>query len=87
MAAHGFLSNRLFDAVAAGARVVSDPATGLANVFGSSVVEYQSPEHLAEIVADPDSFFPDSTAESERIRREHSFTARARYLIEQANRD
>jgi O-antigen biosynthesis protein len=87
MAAHGFLSNRLFDAVAAGARVVSDPATGLASVFGSSVVEYQSPEHLAQIVADPDSCFPDSTAERERIRHEHSFTARARYLIEQANRD
>ncbi len=87
MAANGFLSNRLFDAVAAGARVVSDPATGLASVFGSSVVEYQSPEHLAQIVADPDSFFPDSTAERERIRREHSFTARARYLIEQAQSD
>jgi len=89
MAANGFLSNRLFDAVAAGARVVSDPASGLAQVFGSSVVEYQSPEHLAQIVADPDSFFPDSTspdskADRDRIRREHSFTARARYLIEQA---
>lgn len=91
MAANGFLSNRLFDAVAAGARVVSDPATGLAKVFGSSVVEYQSPEHLAEIVANPDSFFTDSlslesTADRERIRREYSFEARARYLIEQANR-
>lgn len=87
MAANGFLSNRLFDAVAAGARVVSDPAMGLAKVFGSSVVEYQSPEHLAEIVANPDSYFPDSTTDRERIRQEHSFAARARYLIEQANRD
>ncbi|MDA3022283.1 MAG: glycosyltransferase [Actinomycetota bacterium] len=87
MAVNGFLSNRLFDAVAAGARVVSDPAVGLVNVFGSSVVEYQSPEQLAEIVANPDSFFPDCTEDRERIRREHSFAARARYLIAQANGD
>ncbi len=91
MAASGFLSNRLFDAVAAGARVVSDPALGLAEVFGSSVVEYQSPEQLAEIAANPDAFFPDpnsaeARADRDRIRNEHNFRARARYLIEQANR-
>ena len=91
MAARGFLSNRLFDAVSAGARVVSDPALGLAEVFGSSVVEYQSPEQLAEIVANPDAFFPDPNsaeahADRDRIRTEHNFRARARYLIEQANR-
>lgn len=92
MAASGFLSNRLFDAVAAGARVVSDPALGLAGVFGCSVVEYKSPEHLAEIAANPDGFFPDSNsadarADRDQIRNEHNFRARAHYLIEQANRD
>jgi hypothetical protein len=91
MAASGFLSNRLFDAVAAGARVVSDPALGLSEVFGSSVVEYQSPEQLADIAANPDAFFPDpnsaeARADRDRICNEHNFRARARYLIEQANR-
>ena len=88
MAANGFLSNRLFDAVAAGARVVSDPVLGLREVFGDSVVEYQSPEHLTRIVTDPEYFFTSDRIESdrERIRRDHSFTARARYLIAEANR-
>jgi O-antigen biosynthesis protein len=89
MADNGFLSNRLFDAVSAGARVVSDPALGLAEVFGSSVVQYRSPEQLSEIIANPDSFFPveQLAFDQERIRREHSFAVRARTLIQAANDD
>ncbi len=34
MAAEGFLSNRLFDAAACGSRILTDEATGLADVFG-----------------------------------------------------
>src|SRR5262249_13863990 len=34
MAEQGFYSNRLFDAVAAGARVVSDPVAGIPELFG-----------------------------------------------------
>jgi spore maturation protein CgeB len=37
MAAEGFLSNRLFDAAAAGATILSDPALGLEDVFGDLV--------------------------------------------------
>lgn len=81
MAELGFLSNRLFDSVAAGARVVSDPALGLSDVFGSSVVTYQSPEELAEIYRNPDAFFPVDTADAQRIRLEHDFRSRARALI------
>ena len=84
MARHGFLSNRLFDAVSAGARVVSDQTQGLTEVFGSSVVQYESPEHLARIVADPDAYFGDAAADRDRIRAEHSFAARARYLMKEA---
>ncbi len=81
MAELGFLSNRLFDAVAAGARVVSDPALGISEVFGSSVVTYQTCEELAEIIRNPDSFFPSHNADAQRIRTEHDFRARARELI------
>jgi hypothetical protein len=81
MAELGFLSNRLFDSVAAGARVVSDPALGISDVFGSSVVTYRGPEELAEIYRNPDAFFPVDSIDAQRIRTEHDFRARARALI------
>ena len=81
MAELGFLSNRLFDSVAAGARVVSDPALGISDVFGSSVVTYQSPEELAEIYRNPDAFFPVDSVDAQRIRIDHDFRSRARALI------
>ncbi len=44
MAAEGFLSNRLFDAAAAGATILSDPALGLEEVFGDLVATAATPE-------------------------------------------
>ncbi len=81
MAELGFLSNRLFDAVAAGARVVSDPALGINEVFGSSVVTYQNSDELAKIIRNPDAFFPSDDTDAQRIRTECDFRARARTLI------
>ncbi len=88
MAAEGFLSNRLFDAAATGTRIVSDPAAGLGEVFGDVVRTYRSPSELCELIG-PGSAgaFPDRAARLElasRIAREHSFEARARALIAQA---
>lgn len=88
MAADGFLSNRLFDAVASGARVISDQAVGLREVFGDAVIEYSSPDHLRELLlASPDSVFPSTArriANAERIAIEHGFDARASALIKAA---
>lgn len=44
MAAEGFLSNRLFDAAAAGATILSDPALGLEEVFGDLIATAATPE-------------------------------------------
>ena len=85
MAARGFVSNRLFDAVAAGARVVSDHVDGLADLFGGAVQTYDSLDGLAAL-ASPDGrakAFPDDAervALAERVRAEHSFDARATRL-------
>lgn len=88
MAAEGFLSNRLFDAVASGARVLSDDASGLHEVFGDAVVTYADPAELARaLTADRDAVFPDRAARraaAARVAREHSFDARADVLIERA---
>lgn len=87
MAVEGFLSNRLFDACATGTRVLSDPATGLAEVFGDTVRTYADASGLAAMLDDPDTAFP-SRAErldlAARIAREHSFDARAAVLIQRA---
>lgn len=88
MAAQGFLSNRLFDAVACGARVVSDDAVGLAEIFGAGVRTYRTIEELRPLVsADYRGHFPDRRDRLEsaaHVAAEHSFLARADVLIDVA---
>ena len=90
MKASGFISNRLYDVVAAGGRVVSDDVTGIDDIFGGSVRTYREIPELLELVAgDLDDIFPpeaDLARISERVRHEHSFDARARTLLETARR-
>lgn len=52
MAKMGFISNRLFDAGAAGACIVTDPVEGLAEVFGDIIPVYQNKEDLKRVVED-----------------------------------
>lgn len=82
----GFLSNRLFDAVGAGARVITDDIVGLGDVFGKNVQVAESVEDLRALVEAPnrDAIFGDDAyrrAEAERIHAEHSFVARAETLL------
>lgn len=84
MARNGFLSNRLFDAAVAGARVVSDPAPGLEEVFGASVQVYRDLDELADLLR-PDSDrwadLDEIRANAARIGSAHSFRERARVLL------
>jgi Glycosyl transferase family 2/Glycosyl transferases group 1 len=88
MKAHGFLSNRLFDLVACAARIVTDDVVGLADVFGSSVLTYDTPSSMADAVRMLADEGPAEAAEREglslRVRHDHSFDARAARLIEVA---
>lgn len=88
MAQAGFLSNRLFDAVASGARVASDRAVGLEEVFGPSVVMFEDEDHLVRLLERPiDEVFLDRAgrlAQARRVAQEHSFDARAAVLVERA---
>ena len=90
MRADGFVSNRLFDAVASGARVISDEVAGLTELFGPAVQVYETPEDLARLATlpEPDSVFGDDAtrrAASDRVRTDHSFSARAARLVEVAH--
>lgn len=85
----GFLSNRLFDAVASGARVVTDDVAGLREVFGPTVQVARTPAELAALVnaLDRDAVFGSDDVRREwagRIHREHSFAARAQQLLDVA---
>lgn len=84
----GFISNRLFDIVASGGRAVSDDVEGLAEIFGDAVHVFSDSAQLVEdLSGDLDRLFPDAdeiAAISQRVRRDHSFDARARTLLDTA---
>ncbi len=77
----GFVSNRLFDAVACGARVVTDDVGRVDHLFGDRVVVYHSPDELVQAVEKARALpagAPDTVA---RLAQEHSFAARAHELV------
>lgn len=88
MAEGGFIQNRLFDAVAAGCRVITDPVEGVDSLFGGAVQSYESIDQLRYLCSeDGIGEFPSDTeidAIAKRVRQEHSFDARAKKLIEDA---
>ena len=88
MAKHGFLSNRLFDAAASGARVVSDDAVGIKEVFGESVAVYRTQSELAELCSEANRDMWGSQEEISKraiqIGIENSFDQRAKSLVQAA---
>ncbi len=88
MQRNGFISNRLYDVVAAGGRAISDSVTGIGEIFSGAVRTYDSvPELLALLQHDLDDIFPEENelaTIAARIRHEHSFDARARTLLDAA---
>ena len=89
MREEGFISNRLFDAVAAGARVITDDVVGLREVFGKSVQVATGADELEALVRaeNRDDIFgsdQERRAAAAVIAKEHSFDARAAVLLEDA---
>lgn len=88
MAAHGFIANRVFDAVAAGARVVSDDVVGIEETFAGAVQVYRSIDELRRLCGpEGRSRFPSDEEMgriADRVREEHSFDARAQVLLDRA---
>ena len=89
----GFVSNRLFDAVACGARVLSDdlPGVDLDALFEGCVraVAPDDVEAVRRLLADVAESWPDDEHRrrvAQRVRREHGFDARAGQLTALAAR-
>ncbi len=91
MAEAGFLSNRLFDAVASGARVLTDRAVGLEETFGASVVVFRQRRSSRGFARAARSMWCSVMNRSRRsaaarIAEQHSFDQRAGVLIERARK-
>lgn len=86
MKRHGFISNRPYDVLASGGRVISDEVEGIDAEFSGAVVTFESENALVEMLqGDLDALFPsdDELARVGTIVRERdSFDARARTLLE-----
>lgn len=85
----GFISNRIFDVLAAGGRLVTDDVVGLEEVFGDQLAVFASPRELLQILdRDPEEFYPRQVREelSAMVREQHSFDARARRLVDDVRR-
>jgi hypothetical protein len=84
-----FASNRLFDAAACGARILSDRIDGLEEIFSGLVIPFDNEHELARLVQPPYDAFPDDATRREiatRVIAEHSFDRRAETLIDDAVR-
>ena len=88
----GFVSNRTFDVLATGARLLSDDVAGLsdlyADLFDQPVPTWRDPADLRRL-AEPGwrADFPDAAGRlraAERVVAEHSFDARAGQLLDAA---
>lgn len=85
MAKHSLLSNRLFDAGACGAFVITDEVDGLSNVFGDSVVSYKDADDLKQKVAYYLKHEKERNAKAQNLHelvcKEHTFDNRVDTLL------
>ena len=86
----GFVSNRLFDVLACGTPVISDPVPGLAELFGGAVPEYRDIDHLRTLVegvlGDPTAARARAARGREIVLAEHTFDHRADELLRALDR-
>jgi glycosyltransferase involved in cell wall biosynthesis len=86
MRAWGFVSNRLFDVLACGTPVISDPVEGIDELFDGAVLEYRSPGELRalvdEVLSDPVVAHRRAHRGREVVLANHTFDHRARRLLD-----
>ncbi|MFE7506771.1 glycosyltransferase [Promicromonospora sp. NPDC057488] len=86
----GFVSNRVFDVLASGGRLLTDDVEGLDELFRPvwperGLARFTTPEELHAVLAEgSDAWYDDAAlrALSDHVRSEHGFGARAAVLLE-----
>ena len=88
MREYGFVSNRIFDVLASGGRLISDAMPSIGHVFGSAVTQVRGPEELQVALDAALSAGASSASASDDLERiasqvlaHHSFDARAVKMI------
>ncbi|MGI8900188.1 MAG: glycosyltransferase [Nocardioides sp.] len=82
MARHGFVANRVFDALAAGAMVISDDVLGIEDVLGSRGSVCRTPGEISDSFARLSAARPEvGQRAARRFADTHSFLARASTLV------
>jgi spore maturation protein CgeB len=86
MRKHGFVSNRIFDAAAAGAFVLSDSVEAIEHIFGEDLITYRTQAEFQEHVKYYLSHAGERRARAERLRSRvldaHTFAHRAKVVME-----
>jgi glycosyltransferase involved in cell wall biosynthesis len=86
MRAWGFVSNRLFDVLACGTPVISDPVDGMDELFERAVLEYHSPDELRalvdEVLTEPEAARQHAERGRKVVLANHTFDHRARQLLD-----
>ncbi|MDY7002593.1 MAG: tetratricopeptide repeat protein [Cyanobacteriota bacterium] len=81
----GFISNRLFDAAACGATIISDKIAGLEKVFGDKISTYNSREELPKVVENCLQQKSQNIGEklelAKYIRENHTFEKRVKEIL------
>jgi len=90
MRAWGFVSNRLYDVLACGTPVISDPVDGMDELFDGAVLQYRTLDELRTLV---DQVLADREGARQRADRgrrvvlaSHTFDHRARQLVDHTAR-
>ena len=82
----GFVSNRLYDVLACGTPVVSDPVPGLADLFDGAVAEYRDADELRALaehtLSDPAGARAQAARGRTAVLAHHTFDIRAQELID-----
>ncbi len=82
----GFVSNRIFDALACGTPVISDDLPEVAELFADSVPMYREPDQLRTLVdialSDPPAARQRAAEGRRRVLAAHTFDHRARALLD-----
>ncbi len=86
MREHGYISNRIYDALACGTLVLSDDVPGLSERFGEAVAVYRSAAELEELIerllADPAELRRRGELGRAAVLAEHTFARRVDDLLE-----
>lgn len=82
MLSHGFLQNRVFDALASGTMVLCEPIAGIPAELSPYIATYETASDIRSAVEGVQGTRAFMQSVSERVRSVHSFDARAEALIQ-----